>query len=33
MASEWVQTLAQLEADLEQPVSAALEAAQKPWWR
>jgi hypothetical protein len=33
MASEWVQNLALLEADLEQPVGAAVEAAQKPWWR
>jgi uncharacterized membrane protein YccC len=33
MASEWVQNLALLEADLQQPVGAAVEAAQKPWWR
>jgi len=33
MAGEWVQDLTRLEADLEEPVSAAVEAAQKPWWR
>jgi hypothetical protein len=33
MAGEWVQNLARLEADLEEAVSAAVEAAQKPWWR
>jgi uncharacterized membrane protein YccC len=33
MAGEWVQNLTRLEADLEEPVSAAAEAAQKPWWR
>jgi hypothetical protein len=33
MAGEWVQNLALLESDLEGPVGAAVEAAQKPWWR
>jgi hypothetical protein len=33
MAGEWVQYLARLEADLEGAVSAAVEAARKPWWR
>ncbi len=33
IAGEWVQDLTRLEADLEEPVSAAVEAAQKPWWR
>jgi hypothetical protein len=33
MAGEWVQNLTRLEGDLEEPVSAAVEAAQKPWWR
>jgi uncharacterized membrane protein YccC len=33
MAGEWVQNLTRLEGDLEEPVSAAAEAAQKPWWR
>jgi hypothetical protein len=33
MAGEWVQNLARLEADLEEAVGAAVEAAQKPWWR
>jgi uncharacterized membrane protein YccC len=33
MVGEWVQNLTRLEADLEEPVSAAAEAAQKPWWR
>jgi uncharacterized membrane protein YccC len=33
MAGEWVQNLTRLEADLEESVNAAVEAAQKPWWR
>ncbi|HET9849306.1 MAG TPA: FUSC family protein [Candidatus Dormibacteraeota bacterium] len=33
MASEWVQNLGRLEADLERPVGAAVEAARTPWWR
>jgi uncharacterized membrane protein YccC len=33
MVGEWVQNLTRLEADLEEPVSSAAEAAQKPWWR
>jgi hypothetical protein len=33
MAGEWVQNLTRLESDLEEPVSAAVEAAQTPWWR
>jgi hypothetical protein len=33
MAGEWVQNLARLEADLEQPVNAAVEAAGIHWWR
>ena len=33
MASEWVQNLARLDADLQQPVGAAVEAARIPWWR
>jgi uncharacterized membrane protein YccC len=33
MAGQWAQNLASLEADLEGPVSTAVEAAGKPWWR
>jgi len=33
MAGEWVQDLARLEADLEDAVGSAVEAARKPWWR
>jgi len=33
MAGEWVQDLSRMEADLGEPVRAAVEAAQKPWWR
>jgi uncharacterized membrane protein YccC len=33
MAGEWVQDLTRMEADLGEPVRAAVEAAQKPWWR
>ena len=33
MAGEWVQYLARLEADLEEGVGTAVEAARKPWWR
>lgn len=33
IAGEWVENLARLTADLEQPVAAAVEAAAIPWWR
>jgi hypothetical protein len=33
IAGEWVENLARLTADLEQPVEAAVEAAAIPWWR
>ena len=33
MAGEWVQSLARLEADLEEAAGTAVEAARKPWWR
>ncbi len=33
IGGEWVQNLTRLEADLDEPVNAAVEAAQKPWWR
>jgi len=33
MAGEWVQSLANLEADLEEAVAGAAAAARKPWWR
>jgi len=33
IGGEWVQDLTRLEADLEEPVTVAVEAAQKPWWR
>jgi uncharacterized membrane protein YccC len=33
MASEWVQNLARIETDLDGAVTAASEAARKPWWR
>jgi hypothetical protein len=33
IAGEWVENLARLAADLDQPVSAAVEAAAIPWWR
>jgi hypothetical protein len=33
MAGEWVQSLANLEADLEEAVASAAAAARKPWWR
>ncbi len=33
IAGEWTQNLARLEANLEQPVSAAVSAARIPWWR
>jgi hypothetical protein len=33
MATEWVENLARLEADLEQPVALVAEAARVPWWR
>jgi hypothetical protein len=32
-AGEWVQNMAWLEADLEQPVKAAVDAAAIRWWR
>lgn len=33
MAGEWTENVARLEADLEQPVNAAVAAARTPWWR
>jgi uncharacterized membrane protein YccC len=33
IAGEWVQNLARMEADLEQPVRTAVEAAATRWWR
>jgi hypothetical protein len=33
MASEWARDLVRQEADLEPAVSAAVQAAQRPWWR
>ena len=33
IAGEWVESLARLAADLEQPVEAAADAAAIPWWR
>jgi Fusaric acid resistance protein-like len=33
IAGEWVQNLARMEADLEQPVEAAVAAARINWWR
>jgi uncharacterized membrane protein YccC len=33
IAREWALNLARLEADLEQPVSRAVEASRIPWWR
>ena len=33
IAGEWVQNLARLQADLEQPVAAAVAAARIHWWR
>jgi uncharacterized membrane protein YccC len=33
MAGEWTENVARLEVDLEQPVTAAVEAARTPWWR
>ena len=33
IAGEWVQNLARMEADLEQPVDAAVAAARIHWWR
>jgi len=33
IAGEWVQNLARMEADLEQPVRSAVEAAASRWWR
>jgi uncharacterized membrane protein YccC len=33
IAGEWVQNLARMEADLEQPVEAAVTAARIHWWR
>ena len=33
IAGEWVENMARLEADLERPVTVAVEAARTPWWR
>jgi hypothetical protein len=33
VAGEWIGQLGVLAADLEEPVSAAVEAARVPWWR
>jgi hypothetical protein len=33
MAGEWAQNLARLVDDLKEPVTQAVEAARKPWWR
>jgi uncharacterized membrane protein YccC len=33
IAGEWVQNLARMEADLEEPVRTAVGAASAPWWR
>jgi hypothetical protein len=33
IAAEWVQNIARLEADLDRPVTVAVEAARTPWWR
>ena len=33
IAAEWVENIARLEADLERPVTVAVEAARTPWWR
>jgi hypothetical protein len=33
IAGEWVQNLGRLAADLEQPVRAAMDAADVHWWR
>jgi hypothetical protein len=33
IAGEWVQNLARMEADLEQPIAAAVAAARGHWWR
>jgi hypothetical protein len=33
IAGEWVENIARLEADLERPVTVAVEAARTPWWR
>jgi uncharacterized membrane protein YccC len=33
IAREWGENLARLEADLQQPVRAAIDAARIPWWR
>ncbi len=33
IAGEWVQNLARMEADLEEPVNSALRAAGTPWWQ
>lgn len=33
IAGEWAERLARVEADLEQPISAAAAAARIPWWR
>ena len=33
IAAEWLQRLGELEADLEQPVATAVDAAHLPWWQ
>ena len=33
IAGEWVENIARLEANLERPVTVAVEAARTPWWR
>jgi hypothetical protein len=33
IAGEWVQNLARMEADLDEPVKAAVRAAGSHWWR
>ena len=33
IAGEWVENLARLEADIQRPVTFAVEAARAPWWR
>jgi hypothetical protein len=33
IAGEWVQNLARMEADLEEPVRTAVAAAATRWWR
>jgi uncharacterized membrane protein YccC len=33
IAAEWVENIARLEANLERPVTVAVESARTPWWR